>query len=80
MAQTTGRVCRHLTKWWRRPWKTLQRRSTSEVKPHDNQDVIGTFPALKTHDDLNRIVAKIMAATEQIAAGSSQVSSSSQLF
>ena len=50
---------------------------TSEVKPHDDQDVIGNS-LLKTHDDLNRIVGEIMAATEQIAAGSSQVSSSSQ--
>ncbi len=57
--------------------KLAQGDLTSEVKPHDDQDVIGTS-LLKTHEDLNRIVGEILAATEQIAAGSAQVSSSSQ--
>ncbi|MFU8819252.1 MAG: methyl-accepting chemotaxis protein [Desulfurivibrio sp.] len=57
--------------------KLAQGDLTSEIKPVDDQDLIGNA-LLKTHEDLNRIVGEILAATEQIASGSSQVSSSSQ--
>lgn len=50
---------------------------TFTAKPHDERDVIGNA-LLKTGEDLNRLVGEINAATEQIAAGSSQVSDSSQ--
>ena len=50
---------------------------TFDASPKDNRDVIGTA-LKKTGDDLNRIVGEILAATEQIAAGSGQVSDSSQ--
>jgi methyl-accepting chemotaxis protein len=43
----------------------------------DGKDVIGAA-LVKTSDDLNRMVGEILAATEQIAAGSGQVSDSSQ--
>jgi methyl-accepting chemotaxis protein len=50
---------------------------TFEAKPKDDRDVVGTA-LKKTGDDLNRMVGEILAATEQIAAGSSQVSDASQ--
>ncbi|ADH85360.1 methyl-accepting chemotaxis protein [Desulfurivibrio alkaliphilus] len=57
--------------------KLAQGDLTFEVKPYDDQDLIGTA-LLKTNRDLNRIVGEITAATDQIAAGSSQVAGSSQ--
>ncbi|HET98155.1 MAG TPA: HAMP domain-containing protein, partial [Desulfurivibrio alkaliphilus] len=57
--------------------KLAQGDLTSEIKPVDEQDLIGNA-LLKTHEDLNRIVGEILVATEQIAAGSGQVSSASQ--
>jgi len=50
---------------------------TFKAMKKDDQDVIGTA-LLKTSDDLNKMVGEILAATEQIAAGSGQVSDSSQ--
>ena len=50
---------------------------TFTVTPYDQEDVIGT--ALKqTTDDLNRLVGEISGATDQIAAGASQVADTSQ--
>lgn len=50
---------------------------TFEASQKDDKDVIGAA-LVKTSDDLNRMVGEILAATEQIAAGSGQVSDSSQ--
>jgi len=50
---------------------------TFEASQKDEKDVIGTA-LVKTSNDLNRMVGEILAATEQIAAGSGQVSDSSQ--
>ena len=50
---------------------------TYAATPHDQRDVIGNA-LLKTRQDLNRIVGEILAATDQIAAGSGQVADASQ--
>ncbi len=50
---------------------------TFDAKPKDQEDAIGSALA-KTGTDLNRMVGEILAATEQIAAGSGEVSDSSQ--
>ncbi|ADH85361.1 methyl-accepting chemotaxis protein [Desulfurivibrio alkaliphilus] len=57
--------------------KLAQGDLTFEIKPYDDQDMIGNA-LLKTNRDLNRIVGEINAATEQIASNSSQVAGSSQ--
>jgi methyl-accepting chemotaxis protein len=50
---------------------------TFEAKANDEKDVIGAA-LLKTRTDLNLMVSEILAAADQIAAGSGQVADSSQ--
>ena len=50
---------------------------TFEAHAKDDDDAIGTA-LVKTIDDLNVLVAEILVATEQIAAGSGQVADASQ--
>ncbi len=50
---------------------------TFEAEPKDAEDKVGSA-LKKTGDDLNRTVGEILSATEQIAAGSGEVSDSSQ--
>lgn len=57
--------------------KLAQGDLTFSVTPKDDKDAIGTALA-KTGQDLNTLVAEILVATEQIAAGSGQVADASQ--
>jgi len=50
---------------------------TAEVVPKDGDDVIGNS-LKKTCADLNRVIAEILVATDQVASGAGQVSDSSQ--